>query len=255
MELMTMTATQPIKVNYDNVERLTVSGRELHKALDVKTAYKDWFPRMCEYGFTEGVDFNPLKNEQVHFEGNRQVKRTMTDHEITIPMAKEICMLQRSEKGKMFRRYFIDIEEKWNTPEVIMGRALLLSKKKIDFLTAKNDEQRIQIEQLAPKAAYCENVLDTKDSLPTTLIAKDYGKSAQWLNNYLCDKKVQRKMDKTYVLNQKYADKGFTGTKTFIYRDYYNHCHSITNTLWTQKGKQFIYELLKADGILPCEIA
>ncbi len=84
MDFMT---TQPINVNYDDVERLTVSGRELHKALDVKTAYKDWFPRMCEYGFVESVDFNPLKNEQVHFEGNRQVKRAVTDHQITIPIS------------------------------------------------------------------------------------------------------------------------------------------------------------------------
>ena len=50
-----------IKVNYDNADRPTVSGRELHAALEVKTAYKDWFPRMCEYGFAEGEDFNPLK--------------------------------------------------------------------------------------------------------------------------------------------------------------------------------------------------
>lgn len=54
-----------IKISYENAERPTVSGRELHEALEVKTAYKDWFPRMCEYGFTEGEDFNPLKNEQV----------------------------------------------------------------------------------------------------------------------------------------------------------------------------------------------
>ena len=62
-----------IKISYENAERPTVSGRELHEALEVKTAYKDWFPRMCEYGFTEGEDFNPLKNEQVRTEGNRQV--------------------------------------------------------------------------------------------------------------------------------------------------------------------------------------
>lgn len=60
-----------IKISYENAEHPTVSGRELHEALEVKTAYKDWFPRMCEYGFTEGEDFNPLKNEQVRTEGNR----------------------------------------------------------------------------------------------------------------------------------------------------------------------------------------
>ena len=77
-----------IKVSYDNSERPTVSGRELHEALGIKTAYKDWFPRMCEYGFNEGVDFNPLIFEQVRFEGNREVTRAVTDHQITIAMAK-----------------------------------------------------------------------------------------------------------------------------------------------------------------------
>lgn len=89
-----------IKVNYENPNRPTVSGRELHKGLEVKTAYKDWFPRMCEYGFTEGVDFNPLKFEQVQIEGNRSVSREIIDHQLTIDMAKELCMLQRSDKGK-----------------------------------------------------------------------------------------------------------------------------------------------------------
>ena len=75
-----------IRVSYEK-EQPTVSGRELHDALGIKTAYKDWFPRMCEYGFVEGKDFNPLKNERVQAEGNRSVTRCVTDHELTIPMA------------------------------------------------------------------------------------------------------------------------------------------------------------------------
>lgn len=98
-----------IKVNY-NTDQPTVSARELHEFLEVKTAYKDWFPRMCEYGFAKGRDFNPLKNEQVRFEGNREVKRTVDDAEITIDMAKELCMLQRNERGKQARQYFLQLE-------------------------------------------------------------------------------------------------------------------------------------------------
>lgn len=112
-----------ITVNYDN-DRPTVLGRELHEALEIKTAYKDWFPRMCEYGFTEGVDFNPLKNERVRTEGERTVSRTVVDHQLTIEMAKEICMIQRSEIGKQVRQYFIELEKKWNSPELTMARAL-----------------------------------------------------------------------------------------------------------------------------------
>ncbi len=100
-----------VKINYDNAERPTVSGRELHDALGIETAYKDWFPRMCEYGFIEGIDFNSLKFERVQTEGNRNVKRTINDHQLTISMAKEICMIQRTQKGRIFRRYFIQCEE------------------------------------------------------------------------------------------------------------------------------------------------
>ena len=90
-----------LKINRDG-EQPTVSGRDLHAALNIKTAYKDWFPRMCEYGFAEGTDFNPLIFEQVRLEGEREVTRQIIDHQLTIPMAKELCMIQRSEIGGMF---------------------------------------------------------------------------------------------------------------------------------------------------------
>lgn len=106
-----------IPISYDNPERPTVSGRELHEFLQVKTAYKDWFPRMVEYGFTEGEDFNPLKIERVQDEGGRKVSRTLDDHQLTIPMAKELCMIQRNERGKQARQYFLAIEAQWNSPE------------------------------------------------------------------------------------------------------------------------------------------
>ncbi|MBR1833479.1 MAG: antA/AntB antirepressor family protein, partial [Ruminiclostridium sp.] len=86
-----------ITINYEN-ERPTVSGRELHEALGIETPYHKWFPRMCEYGFAEGEDFNSDKNVRVQKEGDRDVAREVIDHQLTIPMAKELCMLQRNEK-------------------------------------------------------------------------------------------------------------------------------------------------------------
>ena len=115
--------TELIKVTYDN-DRPVVSARELHSFLEVQTKYQDWFPRMCEYGFTEGADFNFLKNEQVQIEGGRTVTRHILDAALTIDMAKEICMIQRSEKGKQARQYFIQLEKDWNSPEKVMARAL-----------------------------------------------------------------------------------------------------------------------------------
>lgn len=160
-----------IKINY-NDEHPTVLGRDLHEALDVKTAYKDWFPRMCEYGFEEGKDFNLLKNERVQIEGNREVTRQVTDHQLTIPMAKEICMLQRSEKGKEFRQYFLKIEEQWNTPEAVMSRALKLANKKLDEIRNINYQLSEKIEQDKPKVLFA-NAVETAD---TSILVGDLAK-------------------------------------------------------------------------------
>lgn len=111
-----------IKVTYNN-DRPAVSARELHDFLEVKTAYKDWFPRMCEYGFTEGEDFCSFLSEST---GGRPAQ----DAILTIDMAKELCMIQRNEKGKQARQYFIQIEKDWNSPEKIMARALQIAKDK-----------------------------------------------------------------------------------------------------------------------------
>ena len=105
-----------IKINYENAERPTVSGRELHEALGIKTAYKDWFPRMCEYGFTENSDLLTVAQKRATAQGNFT---TYNDHMLTIQMAKEICMIQRTEKGKQCRQYFLDLEKAWNTPEMV----------------------------------------------------------------------------------------------------------------------------------------
>ena len=90
-----------IRINFDS-ERPTVSGRELHAALKVKTAYKDWFPRMCEYGFMEGIDFSSFLSEST---GGRPA----ADHQLTIDMAKQLCMIQRTDIGRQFRR----ISSRW----------------------------------------------------------------------------------------------------------------------------------------------
>ena len=108
-----------IRIDYEN-ENPTVSGRELHAALGVATQYKDWFPRMCEYGFIEGRDFSSILSKSTG-------GRPSTDHALSIPMAKELCMLQRNEQGKKFRQYFISVEEAWNSPDKIMERALQIA--------------------------------------------------------------------------------------------------------------------------------
>lgn len=115
----------------------SISARELHQRLEIQTAFKDWFPRICDYGFAEGLDFNPLKIEQVRLEGNREVKRELTDYAISIEMAKQICMLQRSELGKRYREYFLKLEKAWNSPEAIMARALQVANRTLEQVTKR----------------------------------------------------------------------------------------------------------------------
>ena len=90
-----------IKVNYENVDRPTVSGRELWEALEVKTDYPHWFERMTEYGFSGGKDYQTFLSDRV----DGKAGKPRTDHQLTIPMAKELCMLQRTDKGKQMRQY------------------------------------------------------------------------------------------------------------------------------------------------------
>ena len=108
-----------IRIDYEN-ENPTVSGRELHAALGVATQYKDWFPRMCEYGFIEGRDFSSILSESTG-------GRPSTEHALSIPLAKELCMLQRNDQGKKIRQYFISVEDAWNSPDKVMERALQIA--------------------------------------------------------------------------------------------------------------------------------
>ena len=246
-----------ITVNYNN-EKPMVSGRELHAALMIDTRYNDWFKRMCEYGFIEGRDFNLLKFEQVQIEGDRRVKRKVIDHQLTIDMAKELCMIQRTDIGKRCREYFLEIEKKWNSPDAILARALLIANHQLQItkgentkLLDENTEQAEKIKNMLPKASYYDYVLSAEGLMPISTIAKDYGKSAVWMNKWLHEHGIQYKQGQVWLLYQKYADMGYVKSKTFAVSDENGNPNAKLHTCWTQKGRLFIYELLKDYGILP----
>ena len=144
-----------IKVTY-GANSPTVSARDLYEGLEIKTAFKDWFPRMAEYGFEAGKDFNMLKNERVQIEGNREVRREITDYRISVDMAKQICMIQRSEKGKQYRKYFLELEKAWNAPEQVFARAKLLE----------------ETERMKPKEVFADAVSASKSSILIGDLAK-----------------------------------------------------------------------------------
>ena len=229
----------------------------MHEVLGIKTKYVDWFNRMCEYGFTENTDFI-LVAQKRETNNPKNPYTVVNDHQLTIEMAKEICMIQRTDKGKQCRQYFLELEKAWNTPEMVMGRALKIAQNQIDSLKYVNAQLETsvavkdqQISELKPKASYYDVVLNCPDLLSTTKIAKDYGKSAVWLNSYLHDKKIQYKQGGVWLLYQNYAQCGYTSTKTHNYNGDDGIQHAKVHTYWTQKGRLFIYETLKSDGILP----
>lgn len=138
------------------------------------------------------------------------------------------------------------VEEALLNPDVLIELATQLKVER-----EKNQELEVQNELMKPKASYYDIVLQSDSLLPITVIAKDYGWSAVKLNNFLCFNKIQYKCDGTYVLYQKYADKGYVGTKTNTYTDKDNEVQTKVHTYWTQKGRLFIYELMKKNGTLP----
>ena len=237
---------QLIATNTNESGEIVVSGRELHEFLEVQTPYKKWFDRMTEYGFSENVDFAVLdKNvrDETAFGGIRK----MTDHALKIDMAKEISMIQRNERGKQARQYFIEIEKRWNSPEMIMKRALEYADAQIQKLTTSNLVLEQRVNELQPKATYYDLILQNKSLISISVIAKDYGMGAQTMNKLLHKLGVQYKQGEIWLLYAKYQDKGYTQT----YLHAVDAEKSKPHTKWTQAGRIFIYELLKREGIVP----
>ena len=174
-----------IKVHYDNADRPTVSGRELYEALEVKTAYKDWFPRMCEYGFSEGKDYCSFLSDR----SDGKAGKPRTDHQLTIPMAKELCMLQRTDKGKQMRQYFIAVEEQWNSPDAIMARALQLSNAKLKQLQVTVSELTVENQIMKPKAEYFDDLVDRNLLTGIRETAKEFQIKQKDFVTFLMDKK------------------------------------------------------------------
>ncbi|WP_203334327.1 phage antirepressor KilAC domain-containing protein [Planococcus beigongshangi] len=138
---------------------ITLSGRDLHEFLEVGTRYDIWFNRMTEYGFEKEIDFVEVVQKRTTSHGR---EHEMMDHQIKLDMAKEIAMIQRSEKGKEARQYFLQIEKLWNSPEMVIKRAMDFQQQKIISLEAKvkADEKKVF---LAEAIQVSENAVLIKD--------------------------------------------------------------------------------------------
>lgn len=240
-----------IVVNFDTH---TVSARELHEKLNIEKRFSAWFETNSK-GFIEGEDFTSVLSGTVV---NNGAQRELQDYAISVDMAKHICLMSRTESGKRCRQYLIDLEKAWNTPEQVFARALKMADQTISslkdrcrFLGGQVVEQQKVIEELQPKASYYDMILQYKDLIVTTVIAKDYGMSAKKFNAMLHDMGIQYKQGDTWVLYSKYQGNGYLKMKTHNYSDASGIQHSKEHAYWTQKGRLFLYDFLKQKSILP----
>lgn len=225
---------------------IAVSGRELHGALEVKTPYKKWFERMSEYGFEENVDYSTVGQNCPIANGGFQF---VTDHALTLDTAKEIAMIQRSEKGKQARQYFIQVEKAWNSPEMIMQRALKIADN-------TNKQLQLQIERDKPKVLFADSVAGSTSSILVGELAKllkqngvDIGQNRlfEWLrdNGYL----IKQKGENYNLPTQRSADLEIMDIKKRTINNPDGSSQITRTTKITGKGQQyFINKFLNSKG-------
>lgn len=225
-----------IKVTKDGNGNSVVSGRELHDFLEVTERYSSWFVRMTKYGFEENVDYVGCKVF------NTLAKQELQDHALTLDMAKEISMIQRTEKGKQARQYFIEAEKAYKQGQTQYKLPQTFSEALIEL--AKEVKKN---EVLKPKADKYDRYLSSKGLITITEIAKEYGMSGKGLNKFLHEKGVIYKKGDKWFVYQKFANDGLVGYEIFMPED-----KEIRRTLkWTTKGEQFIRSILEDEGIKP----
>lgn len=220
-----------IKVTVKNDQQL-VSARELHKGLNIKTRFSLWVKQNFKH-FEKETDFTSVVTTTDMPNGGT---KPIQDYALTLDMAKHIAMMAGTDKGFEVRDYFIQVEKEWNSPEMIMKRALSYANDKVKKLETENEE-------LKPKATYYDNVLKNPLLISSTEIAKRYGWGAVTLHKKLHELGVMYKQGKQWILYAKYSRLG--------YADRMRYEKGPGLLKWTPKGEQFIYNLLKDEGIVP----
>ena len=238
-----------ISVTYNN-DRPTVLGRDLHEKLEVKSRYNDWFARMAEYGFEENQDYVAVTQKRVTAQGNGTV---YTDHQLTLDMAKQICMLQRTDIGRKYREYFLEIERRWNDPQAVMARSLLYANRQLATVTGQLEEANATIAQLAPKAAYYDAVAASDGDKSFRETAKMFGVPEKKFIAFLIDcGYVYRDARGTLIPYADHMKRGqFTVREVVI--NGVETLRSASQTKITPKGRQVIWRRMANAGLIPMQ--
>lgn len=238
---------QLLNVNYDS-DRITVSARELHKQLGIEKRFSAWFETNSK-GFVENEDFCGayLKVRGNQYGGEQDVQ----DYQLTLDMAKHLCLMSRTEKGKQARQYLIDLEKDWNSPEKVMARALVMAQKKLADLNEKNklleiDNSRLTVSNqiMQPKADYFDELVDRN-------LLTNFRQTAKEL-------KVKEKVFVSFLINKNYIYRDSKGklmpkagksTDLFEVKETYNEKTqwSGVQTLITPKGRETFRLLLRGE--------
>ena len=237
-----------IKVQVEN-DRQLVSARELHKGLGLKKKFTDWVKQNFK-GFEEGQDYTTSPKGHLVKSGNGTV-RAYDDYLLTIDMAKELCMMSKTEKGKEVRKYFIEVECKWNDPQEVVRRGYAILQSENTQLKLENKNLSIQLEESNKKADYLDVILGTPDALAISQIAADYGYGAVSFNRLLHKVGIQHRVNGQWILYRAYMGKNYVTTKPFVYKDHKGNDRTSLSTYWTQAGRKLIYDVLKDNDILP----
>lgn len=234
----------PIKVEND---QQLLSARDLHKGLGLKKQFTDWVKQNFK-DFEENTDF-VFTPQSVNMPngGTKQIK----DYFLTIDMAKQLCLMSRTEKGKQYRKYLIEVERKWNDPQEVVKRGYAILQNENTQLKLENKNLIVQLEESNKKASYLDIILGTPDALAITQIAADYGYGAVNFNKLLKQVGIQHKVNGQWILYKVYMGKGYVVSQAFTFKDHLGKDRSKTTTYWTQKGRKLIYDVLKDNDILP----
>lgn len=206
---------------------LLVSARELHEGLEIDSKFNDWFNRMLKYGFEEELDYISIAQKKVTAQGN---KSEYKDYILKLDMAKEIAMLQRNEKGKIIRKYFIECERQLKETKP----KLPTTYKEALIALVQEIEAKEEAEKQRDKLIHQNKLYNT------TEIAKELGfKSATALNKDLAERRIQYKTNNTWVLCSEYANRGYTSIK----QTELESGRIIYDRKWSGSGRDFILSL------------
>ena len=273
-----MTQEQLIQFNFAKSQsgKDVISARELHSKLQIETRFADWFPRMCDYGFKDKEDYcqivSSVVNQQnevlLKNEKNPKGGRPSTDYAITIDMAKQLCMIQRTDIGKKCREYFIACEkqiqeqkalaipsyqiadeieraQRWIEEQQTARKALAQANSTISNQSEIISKQAKVIAEQKAKADYYDESMQSTSTFTATQMAKEFGMSAVTLNRELERRGIMFRQRGQLLLSARYANKGYTSTNEYPYKNKKGERCTRIYTVWTSKGREFLINKFK----------